>query len=66
MCLLPFFLLSLFASTGPQNAPKPSEKIDEDDLRVYLAKENDCRPDQIYVATLAQAGQLRLGYDQAL
>jgi uncharacterized protein YecT (DUF1311 family) len=66
MSLLHVFLLSLFAFAGLQNAHKPSEKIDEDDLRVYLAKENDCPPDQIYLSTLEQADLLKLGYDQAV
>ncbi|MGB2632423.1 MAG: lysozyme inhibitor LprI family protein [Candidatus Acidiferrum sp.] len=66
MSLLQFLLLSLFLSTGPQNAHKPSDKIDEDDLRVYLAKENDCPRDQIYFSTVEQADLLKLGYDQAV
>ncbi|MGB7731026.1 MAG: lysozyme inhibitor LprI family protein [Candidatus Acidiferrum sp.] len=66
MSLLHFFLLSLFLSTRPQNAHKPADMIDEDDLRVYLAKENDCPPDQIYFSTVEQADLLKLGYDQAV
>ena len=66
MSLLQFFLFSLFLAVGPENAHKPSDKIDEDDLRVYLAKENDCRSDQIYFSTVEQADLLGLGYDQVV
>ncbi len=66
MSLLHFFLFSLFLAVGPQNAHKQPDKVDEDDLRVYLAKRNDCPPDQIYFSTVEQADLLGLGYDQAV
>jgi uncharacterized protein YecT (DUF1311 family) len=66
MSLLDSFLLALLLAIGPQNAHKPSDKIDEDDLRVYLAKENDCPTEQIYFSTVEQADLLKTGYDQAV
>jgi hypothetical protein len=38
MSLLHFFLVAMFVVIRPQNSYKPSDKIDEDDLRVSLAK----------------------------
>jgi len=59
-------MLSLFIAAVPQQAHKPSDEIDEDDLRNYLAKQNDCEYDQINFSVLEQADLLKKGYNQAV
>lgn len=61
--LLAVFLLFI---GGPQQAHKQSDEIDEDDLRNYLAKQNDCESDQIYFSVLEQVDFLKKGYNQAV
>ncbi len=63
LCLFAVFLLF---SGGPQQAHKQSDAIDEDDLRNYLAKQNDCEYDQIYFSVLEQVDFLKKGYKQAV
>lgn len=62
-CIL---VLSLTFAAAPQSAHKQSDKIEEDDLRQYLAKQNDCQPDQIYFSVLEQVDFLKKRYDQAV
>ncbi|HXY24481.1 MAG TPA: lysozyme inhibitor LprI family protein [Candidatus Acidoferrum sp.] len=57
-------LLPLFAAQEP--AHKPSDKIEKDELALYLAKENDCEPSQIYFSSVEQFDFLGKGYDQAV
>ena len=66
MKLVYLLMPTLFCAIGPQNAHKPSDEIDEDELTVYLAKQNDCQPDQIYFWSVDQADFLKKGYDQAV
>jgi len=56
----------LLFSGGPQQTHKQSDEIDEDDLRNYLAKQNDCEYDRIYFSMLEQADFLKKGYSQAV
>ena len=63
LCLFAIFLLF---SGGPQQAHKQSDAIDEDDLRNYLAKQNECEYDQIYFSMLEQVDFLNRGYKQAV
>lgn len=58
--------LSLMFAAVPQKAHKPSDEIDEDDLRNYLAKQNDCQNDQVYFSVLEQVDFLKKGYNQAV
>jgi len=59
-----FLLASAFGTQQP--AHKPSDEIDEDELRVYLAKQYECEPDQIYFSGVEQFDFLGKGYDQAV
>jgi uncharacterized protein YecT (DUF1311 family) len=59
-------LLSLIFASVPQNTHQQSDKIDEDDLRQYLAKDNDCQLEQIYLSVLEQVDFLNVGYPQAV
>lgn len=57
-------LFSAFALQQP--AHKLSDEIKEDELRVYLAKQYECQPDQIYFSDVEQFDFLGKGYDQAV
>lgn len=62
MLLLP--VLALFLLQSPQAHHAPSDPIDEDDLHQYLAKQNGCEYDQIYVSKLEAHDFLGKGYPQ--
>jgi uncharacterized protein YecT (DUF1311 family) len=66
MKLTPMLVLSVFFAAAPQSAHKQSDKIEEADLRQYLAKQNDCQPEQIYFSVLEQVDLLKKRYDQAV
>jgi uncharacterized protein YecT (DUF1311 family) len=57
-------LLALFP--GQQPAHKQSDEIKEDELAQYLAKQNDCQPDQIYFWSTEEHDFLGVGYDQTI
>jgi uncharacterized protein YecT (DUF1311 family) len=59
-----FLLASAFGAQQP--AHKPSDEIEEDELRVYLAKQNECEPDQIHLGSVQQYDFLGKGYDQSV
>jgi len=59
-------LLLMPAFGGQQAAHTPSDIIEEDELRAYLAKQYDCQPDQIYFWKVDQFDFLGKGYDQAV
>jgi uncharacterized protein YecT (DUF1311 family) len=59
-------VLSMLIAAAQQGVHKQSDAIDEDDLRIYLAKQSDCQPDQIYFSSVEQVDFLKAGYDQAV
>jgi uncharacterized protein YecT (DUF1311 family) len=59
-------LLQFSLLWGPPAAHKPSDKIEEEELREYLAKQYECQPDQIYFWKVDQFDFLGKGYDQAI
>ena len=61
-------IVLLFASTfaAQQSAHKQSDEIEQDELSVYLAKQFECEPDQIYFWSVDQYDFLGKGYDQAV
>ena len=66
MNLLALLLLLSSAFGGQQPAHRPSDEIEADELRVYLAKQYECEPDQIYFSGVEQFDFLGKGYDQAV
>jgi len=66
MHLIPLLALTLLLTPGQQAAHKPSDEIDEVELREYLAKQNECEPDQIYFWTTEEYDFLGVGYDQTV
>ena len=66
MNLLALLLLFSSAFGAQQPAHKPSDEIEEDELRAYLAKQYECEPDQIYFSGVEQFDFLGKGYDQAV
>jgi uncharacterized protein YecT (DUF1311 family) len=58
--------ISLIFTGGAQKAHKQSDEIGEDDLRHYLAKQNDCENNQIYFSMLEHVDFLKKGYKQAV
>src|ERR1035437_7968942 len=59
-------LLSFIFAAASQIAHKQADKIDENDLRKYLANQNHCKPEQIYISVLEQVDFLNVGYPQAV
>jgi uncharacterized protein YecT (DUF1311 family) len=66
MRLLGIVLLLTFVFGGQHAAHKPSNEIDEAELREHLAKQYECRPDQIYFWKVDQFDFLGKGYDQSI
>ena len=66
MNLLGILLLLASASGAQQPAHRPSDAIDEDDLRAYIAREYDCEPDKIDFVRVEPFDFLGKGYDQVL
>lgn len=64
MHLIPLIALTLALSPGQQTAHKQSDEIDEDDVRDYLVKQNECPPDQIYFEMMEGYDFLGVGYNQ--
>ena len=61
-------IVLVFASTlgAQQPAHKQSDEIEQDELSVYLTKQFECEPDQIYFWSVDQYDFLGKGYDQAV
>ena len=66
MNLLGIVLLLTSIFGAHQAAHKTSDEIEEDELRVYLAKQYECQPDQIYFWKVQQFDFLGKGHDQAV
>lgn len=66
MNLLGILLLlsSVFGAQQPTH--KPSDEIEEDELREYLAKQAECEPDQIDIGRVERFDFLGKGYKQAV
>jgi uncharacterized protein YecT (DUF1311 family) len=65
MSLAGILLLLSFAFGPQQPVHKPFDEIEEDELRVHLAKQFECETDQIYFASVDQFDFLGKGYNQA-
>jgi uncharacterized protein YecT (DUF1311 family) len=63
--LLAFVILAL-TQNGQQTKHAQSDEIDDDELSEYLAKQNECQPDQIYFWNIDQYDFLGKGYNQAV
>jgi uncharacterized protein YecT (DUF1311 family) len=63
---LRIILLLLPVLAGQQMSHKPSEQINEDELREHLAKQFECGADQIYFWDVEQFDFLGTGYYQAV
>ena len=66
MRILGIVLLLTSVFGGQQAAHKPSDEIDEAELREHLAKQYECQPDQIYFWKVDQFDFLRKGYNQSI
>lgn len=68
MNLLQLFLLLFAVWAGQQAAHKPSDKIDESELKEYLVKQFECEQErgQIYFWKVEQFDFLGKGYDQSV
>src|SRR5271165_6831839 len=58
--------LGVSLAISPQAAHRQSDEIGEEELSMYLAKANDCQPEQIYFSRVDQVDFLGLGYNQAV
>jgi len=64
LIILAFVTLALLPAQQP--AHKQSDEIEEDELAQYLAKQNDCQPDQIYFGSTEEHDFLGVGYNQVV
>lgn len=64
---LSWVLLGLaLAQDGQQPAHKPSDPIEADELRAYLANEAGCQPDEVDISSVTKFELLGKGHDLAL
>lgn len=63
---LPWVLLLLaLAQNGQQTARKPTDTIEADELRAYLASQAGCQPEEVDISTVSKLDSLIKGHDVA-